>query len=130
MNEDSLDRICIEDIKTSCTIGVEESERRMPTELRIGVVLYADLSSACKSDELRDSIDYSAVGRSIVEHVERSQYHLLEALAESVAQLCLSFAGVKRVDVRIEKPNVLQFARCAAVEITRGLSDRYGQRKS
>ncbi len=123
MNGEVLDRICIEDIRVHCTIGVDETERQLPRELCISVVLYADLRRACASDDLQDSIDYSKVANRIVEHVERSQYSLLEALAESVAQLCLNVEGVQRVDVRIEKPNALQFVRCTAVEISRGLSD-------
>ena len=40
-------------------------------------------------------------------------------MADAVAELCLSQQGVLQVDVRVEKPNALRFARSVAVEITR-----------
>jgi len=51
--------------------------------------------------------------------VESSQYFLVEALAEAVAELCLDQQGVRQVDVRVEKPHALRFSRSVAVEITR-----------
>jgi dihydroneopterin aldolase len=51
--------------------------------------------------------------------VESSHYLLEEALADAVAELCLGQQGVRQVDVRVEKPNALRFARSVAVEITR-----------
>jgi len=55
--------------------------------------------------------------------VERSHYFLLEALAASIAHLCLAEAGVQRVIVQVEKPGALRRARSAGVVIERSAAD-------
>ena len=50
---------------------------------------------------------------------EGSSYRLIEALAERVAEICLSRPGVRAARVPVEKPAALRFARTVAVEITR-----------
>ncbi len=51
---------------------------------------------------------------------ERSEYFLVEALAERVAEICLEDGRVAQVQVTVEKPAALRFARTVAVEIERG----------
>lgn len=123
LEQTSLDRICIEGIKVACIIGTSESERQAPQEVKVSIVLHSDLRTPCETDNIKDSIDYSFVTQTVTKHVESSRYYLIEALAESIARLCLSFSKVERVDVRVEKPNALASARSVAVEISRGRSE-------
>jgi dihydroneopterin aldolase len=51
--------------------------------------------------------------------VEGSSFFLLEALAETIANTCLEFQQVQQVDVLVEKPGALRFARTVGVEISR-----------
>jgi FolB domain-containing protein len=57
------------------------------------------------------------------EFVESSSFFLVEKLATEVARLCLRDPKVERVDVRVEKPGALRFARTVAVEISRTRED-------
>jgi dihydroneopterin aldolase len=50
---------------------------------------------------------------------ESSQYFLIEALAERIAEICLGRSDVLRAHVTVEKPAALRFTRTVAVEITR-----------
>ena len=106
-----------------CIIGVNEEERREKQDVVINVTLYADLRAACKSDDFADTVDYKAVKQSIVSLVEESKFFLIEALAEAIAQTCLRFDRVEEVDVLVEKPGAMRFARTVGVEITRGKAD-------
>ena len=119
MSDTGPDRILIEGLRVRCVIGVSERERRAKQEVVIDVALHADLRSAGRSDDIADTIDYSAVAESVVDHVAGSRFRLLEALAESVADVCLAHARVTRVDVRIRKPGALDLADSAGVEIAR-----------
>ena len=51
--------------------------------------------------------------------VESSSFRLLEALAEAVATLCLSFGEVSSVKVMIDKPAAALRADSIALEIER-----------
>ncbi len=114
-----MDRILIKDLLTRCIIGVNEDERREKQDVVINVVLWGDLRPAGKSDDFADAIDYRAIKKSIVGDVEQSQYFLVEALAERIAEICLENPNVLRVQVTVEKPSALRFARSVGVEITR-----------
>jgi FolB domain-containing protein len=114
-----MDRIVIRELLVRSVLGVDEEERREMQDVLITVTLHADLRRAGESDRLADAIDYRAIKKQVMAAAEGSRYKLIEALAERVATLCLSHPGVQRVDVLIEKPGSLRFARSAAVEITR-----------
>jgi len=114
-----MDRILIKDLLARCIIGVNDDERREKQDVVINVALYADLRPAARSDRFEDAIDYRALKKRILSVVESSQYHLVEALAERIAELCLENPDVQRAQVTVEKPSALRFARSVGVEVTR-----------
>jgi FolB domain-containing protein len=114
-----MDKVFISDLAVRCILGTEDWERRERQEVLIGIVIHADLQKAGASDRLEDAVDYRAVKKEVLAMAERSEYRLVEALAERVATICLTHPAAVRVDVRIEKPGALRFARSSGVEITR-----------
>lgn len=114
-----MDRILIRDLLARCIIGVNDDERREKQDVVINVALYADLRPAARSDRFEDAIDYRALKKRILSVVESSQYYLVEALAERIAEICLENPDVQRAQVTVEKPSALRFARSVGVEVTR-----------
>ncbi len=114
-----MDRIIIRDLLLRCIIGINPDERREKQDIVISIELAVDLSKAAMSDNLADAIDYRSIKKEIIALVERSDFHLLEALAEHIACLCLSHGGVAMAKVTVDKPGALRFARSVGVEITR-----------
>jgi len=58
------------------------------------------------SDRLEDTVDYSAVARTVQELSDARSYDLLEALASAIADELLQRFGAERVLVRVTKPGV------------------------
>lgn len=85
----------------------------------INLAIYADLRKAGQSDRFEDAVDYRAIKKRIVSMVENSRYYLMEAMAEAIAKICLDHPAVTKVQVRVDKPGALRFARSVGVEITR-----------
>ncbi len=117
------DQILISDLRVRCIIGVNEDERRERQDVLISLALSADLGKAGRSDRFEDAVDYRAIKKEIVVMAENSSFHLVEALAEAIAELCLKRPGVLQVKVRVDKPGALRFARSVGVEITRPRKD-------
>ncbi len=115
-----MDRILISDLSARCIIGVWEEERREKQDVLINVTLFTDVSKEGKSDRFEDAVDYREIKKSIMAMVENSKFHLVEALAEATADICLQNPRVKEALVRVEKPSALRFARTVGVEILRG----------
>ena len=102
-----MDCIHIKDILLDCIIGVCQDERRKRQTVKLNVTLHCDLQPAVKSDKLEDTVDYAAIMERVRDEVKKSRYFLLEALANRIAELCLSYKHVKAVDVTVAKPQVL-----------------------
>lgn len=117
------DRIEIRDLLVRGLIGLHEWERRAKQDILISVTLFADLRRCGASDDVSDSVNYSAVVQRVRELVAASQRYTVEALAADVARVCLSFERVKRVRVRIEKPSAERFVEGIGVEIDRTAAD-------
>ncbi len=114
-----LDKIHIRDLFLRCIIGNNPEERVKRQDVMMNITLYADLSSACRSDQMEDTVDYKKIKNQIVEMVENSSYFLIERLAERIAEICLESQLVQKVRVLVEKPGALRFARSVGVEIVR-----------
>ena len=114
-----MDRILIRDLLVRCVLGLTDEERREKQDVVINLVLHADLRRAGKDDRIDESIDYRDLKKRVLTLAEASSFHLVEALAEHIASLCLEHSRIERVDVRVEKPSALRFARTVGVELSR-----------
>jgi len=113
------DKILIKDLLLRCIIGINESERREKQDVLINVDIWADLTQAAKTDDLSKTVDYKQITKDIVKLVEKSEFFLVETLAESVAKVCLQRERIEKVKVMVEKLGALRFARSVGVEILR-----------
>jgi FolB domain-containing protein len=119
MEREHLDRIHIKDLFLRCIIGINPDERIKRQDVLINITLYADLMKAGQSDDMADTVNYKQIKNRIVEMVEQSSFFLVERLAERIAESCLEDSGVQYVNVLVEKPGALRFARSVGVEILR-----------
>jgi D-erythro-7,8-dihydroneopterin triphosphate epimerase len=121
------DRIYIRDLIVRCIIGIDEQERASKQNVLVQITMETDLRRAGRTDALGDTIDYRALKKRILSMAGESQFYLIEALAESIADECLKQERIARVTVAVEKPGALRFARTVGVEIVRsrnGAGDR------
>jgi len=114
-----LDIIRIRDLRVRSRVGVTAAERRLPQDVDLTITLHVDLRRACRSDRLRDTVDYKALKKAILAECEARRFVLIERMAQGVADLALRDPRVERVQVTVQKPGALRFARCSEVEIVR-----------
>ena len=114
-----MDKIHIKEILLRAIVGINPDERINKQDVVISITMHADLDKACKSDDVADTIDYSSVKKRVATLVENSEFFLIEKLAQAIANICLEDDQVKRVDVLVEKPGAVRFARTVGVEISR-----------
>jgi len=119
----SLDRIYIRDLLVRCIIGMNHDERREKQDVLINIVMHTDMRKAGITDDIADTVNYRSVKKNVIRFVEQSAFQLVEKLAEEISRICLSYDGVEKVTVTIDKPSALRFARSVAVEITRPKDD-------
>ena len=85
-----MDIIFVRDIRLETLIGAFEHERRQPRTLQVNIDIGRHGIRACKTDQLADTIDYAAVVGAVREVFASHRFHLLEPLADTLADLMLS----------------------------------------
>ncbi|MEN8144886.1 MAG: dihydroneopterin aldolase [Gemmatimonadota bacterium] len=113
------DSLLIKDLLVRCVIGVHDWERKDRQDVLINIEIGADCQPAGLSDDFEDAVDYRAITKRVVQAAEKSEFFLVEALAERIGAICMEDERVARVRVQVEKPGALRFARSVGVAIER-----------
>jgi dihydroneopterin aldolase len=118
--EDS-EKITLKNMAYSGYLGVAEWESDVKTHIEVDLEIYANLKKACKSDDLDDTIDYAAVYDLVGKVIKGGHHHLLESLADEIADEVFQFCDCSRIVVRTRKPHPPVSGMCdyAEVEIVR-----------
>lgn len=99
------DEILLEGMRFYGFHGVHPEERRLGQRFVVDVALAVSLQGAGESDDLEETVSYSAVFAEIRRVVEGEPRQLIEAVAEEIAAAVLALDGrVQRVRVRVAKP--------------------------
>ena len=114
-----MDTIFISELKVQTRLGVPDWERMVPQTIILDFEIGYDLSSACKSDAINDTIDYGAVVGRIRETLADNSFKLVEALAEHLCQLIFKEFQALSVKIKVAKPAVLQGLKALGVIIER-----------
>lgn len=120
------DQIQIHDLLLRCIIGINPEERTQKQDVIVNLALFVDMHAAGQSDDIADAVNYKTLTKRIIDHVEQSQYLLVERLAHAIAQIAIVEFGVQRAVVSVEKPGALRFARSVGVVIERTPADFAG----
>lgn len=118
-----MDKIIIKDLLVRSIIGINPEERVKKQDILINMILFADIRQAAQSDDIADAVNYKAITKRVIEHVEESSDQLVEKLVSDIARLILTEFNVEQVHVRVEKPGALRFANSVGIEIERTQQD-------
>jgi len=115
-----VSKISIVDLEVFYFVGVPEAERAKPQRLLLTVEMEFDFSAAAGSDDIRDTIDYFAVGQRLLQFGEGRSWKLIEKLAADIGDMVLSEFKPQSVTVEVKK-FPLAVARCVSVTCSRKL---------
>lgn len=115
-----MDIIYLHDLRIDTVIGVFDWERRIRQTVILDLDMAADIHQAAASDDLADTLNYKAVAKRLIEFVGRSEFQLVETLAEKVAELVLEEFAVSWLRLRVNKQGAVRGARDVGVIIERG----------
>ena len=100
-----MDKIYLKNIKIYAYHGCMEEEKKIGSNYLVNLIVDADLSMSCKSDELKDTVDYVAL-LDIVKNQMKIRSNLLENIADRVVNKIISkFPTVRKAVVKIAKLN-------------------------
>ena len=115
-----MDTIFLHGIEAHCVVGVWEWEKRITQKIIVDLDMSTDIAKSAATDELDDTLNYKAVGESVIEMLEESRFQLIETMAEEVAKLVMQRFSVSWVKVRINKGGAVKKVANVGVLIERG----------
>jgi len=119
------DRLIIERLEFQGYCGVTEAEREAPQPMAVDLELSLDMAPAAATDDLVRTVDYLRVTERVLAIAQTQRFHLLETVAERMAQAILSEFAVTEVAlwVRKLKPQVKGVRESTGAKITRQAAD-------
>jgi dihydroneopterin aldolase/D-erythro-7,8-dihydroneopterin triphosphate epimerase len=115
-----MDQIVIRDLLVRGIVGINPDERTKPQDILVDVTMWADTRPAAASDDIEDAVNYRTIAKAIIDHIEAGAPMLVERLVAEIAGICLDAdPRVVEVEVAVEKPGALRFARSVGVVIRR-----------
>lgn len=98
------DRIQLEGMVFHGFHGVNPAERETGQPFVVDLDVHTDLRPAGLSDDLQDTVSYSALYSLVKQVLEGPPRDLLESVAENIARRVLDEYDVDAVRVRVKKP--------------------------
>ena len=109
-------KITIVDLELFLCVGVTEQERARPQRLLVTVEMNRDVTSACLSDRIEETINYQEVADGLLKFGEGRSWKLIEKLADNIADWVFEHYKPQAVMVEVKK-FVIPQARFVSVSV-------------
>jgi dihydroneopterin aldolase len=116
-----VDIIEISNLRCYGYVGYFPEEKVLGQWFEVNARIAYDLARAGQTDQLTDTLNYAEVIELIKEKIAKSQFALIERLAQVIAQDILEIPLVTEVKLKLTKlsPPIADFSGQVSVEITR-----------
>lgn len=112
-------RVFVHGLELMASVGIFEVEKRYEQRIIISIDLDAVDDYDGHSERLDRVLDYGRIVDDVRGIVAARHFHLIETLAERIAEASLAEPRVVVVRVRIEKPDIVSGCRAVGIAIER-----------
>ena len=113
------DYIVLTGLKVRCIIGIFEWERKQKQDVLIDLKFPCDIRKASRRDDIADTFNYKKIAKTAISFVEKSQYQLIETLAEKLADLLLKSFKISEIYLSVSKPRAVRGSQNVGIEMHR-----------
>jgi dihydroneopterin aldolase len=99
-----MDRILLKGIEFYGYHGLIPEEKTLGGWYQVDVEVFKSLKKAGDTDKIKDTVDYPAIYKKVVEVGTGGQFQLLERLAHRIAEEILRSFEINEIVVRVRKP--------------------------
>jgi dihydroneopterin aldolase len=117
-----MDIVYIRELEIKTIIGIFDWERDQRQVVSLDLEMGTDIRAAASTDNIEQALDYKAVAKRLIDFVEKSEFYLVETLAERIAAIVLEEFDVKWLKLRLGKPGAVTGSKDVGVIIERRAS--------
>jgi len=107
------DIVFIRGLRADCVIGIYDFEREILQDVVLDIEMEANLLN------IEQAIDYKAVSDRIIAFIKKSEFQLIETLAERICEIILDEFDVDSVKLTLDKGKILDDVQSVGVIINR-----------
>jgi len=118
------DLIFLNDFLIQANIGVYKHEKEITQPLRINIIAKVKNPRKINDNNLNSVVCYNQISKKIKKIIKSGHTVLLEKLAEKIFEECFKNKRIETMKIRLEKPDAIQGAESAGIEVERSRSER------
>lgn len=115
-----MDIIYLTDLEIETIIGIYDWERKIKQTVSINLEMATDIRQAAEHDHIDYTLNYKEVAKRLISFVEKSEFQLIETMAEQITQIILNEFDVCWVRLKLSKPGAIRGAKDVGILIERG----------
>jgi len=108
-----MDIVFIKGLTAACVIGIYDFEREILQDVVLDIEMEANIK------DIEQAIDYKAVSDRIIAFIKKSEFQLIETLAERICAIILNEFAVASVKLTLDKGKILDDVQSVGVIINR-----------
>ena len=116
----AMDIVYIEGLEIETIIGIYDWERTTRQIVRLDIEMACDIGKAAASEDIEQALNYKSVSKRLIEFVGKSEFLLVETMAERVAEIVMAEFSVPWLRLKLGKPGAITGAKEVGVIIERG----------
>ncbi len=119
INYKSKRKVIIKNLIISMFIGIHDFEKRKKQRVKFNIAITTDSKIEPIKKELSTILDYEKVIKNLTLLVEKKHYDLLEELSESIFKMIFNNKLVKKVNLKLEKLDIIKNAESVGIEVSK-----------
>ena len=119
INYKSKRKVIIKNLIISMFIGIHAFEKRKKQRVKFNIIITTDPKIEPDRRELSTILDYEKIIKNLSLLVGKKHYDLLEELSESIFEMIFNNKIVKKVNLKLEKLDVIKDAESVGIEVSK-----------
>ena len=114
-----MDIVYIRELEIEAIIGIYDWEREKKQLVSIDLEMGSDITVAAASEDIGKALDYKSVAKRLIDYVGKSEFMLVETLAENIAKIVMEEFSVPYLKLRLGKPGAVTGSKDVGIIIER-----------
>lgn len=115
-----MDIVYIRDLRIETIIGIYDWEREVKQTVSLDLEMAHDIQKAGKTDDIQYALNYKSIAKRLIAFIEKSEFLLVERMAEEVAAIVMKEFSVPWLRLRVSKPGALRGSKDVGILLERG----------
>ena len=112
-------KVVIKNLILNIFIGIHDFEKKKKQRVRFNIEVETNPNTKPSNKDFSTIVDYETLVNKIKELVKKQHHELLEELAENIFKIIFQNKLVKKVNVKLEKLNIIRESESVGVDITK-----------